>query len=46
VAQLEKVYQAAINGPEDERVAAASILCGASLMRSWSIQVKITVDSI
>ncbi|XP_024528036.1 mediator of RNA polymerase II transcription subunit 33A [Selaginella moellendorffii] len=38
VAELEKVYQIAINGAENERVAAASILCGASLVRSWSIQ--------
>ena len=46
MAQLEKVYQAAISGPEDERAAAASILCGASLTRGWSIQVKTIVDLV
>lgn len=39
VAELEKVYKTAILGPEEERAAAASILCGASLVRSWTVQV-------
>uniref|UniRef100_A0A7I4DT41 Mediator of RNA polymerase II transcription subunit 33A n=1 Tax=Physcomitrium patens TaxID=3218 RepID=A0A7I4DT41_PHYPA len=38
VAELEKVYKTAIVGPEEERAAAASILCGASLIRSWNVQ--------
>lgn len=38
VAELEKVYKTAILGPEEERAAAASILCGASLVRSWTVQ--------
>ncbi|KAJ7513518.1 hypothetical protein O6H91_23G002600 [Diphasiastrum complanatum] len=37
-AELEKVYLTAINGPEEERAAAASILCGASLIRGWHVQ--------
>lgn len=39
LAELEKVFQTAISGPEEERAAAASILCGASLTRSWNVQV-------
>jgi hypothetical protein len=38
LAELEKVYQIAINGPDEERIAAASILCGASLIRGWNVQ--------
>ncbi|KAL3700476.1 hypothetical protein R1sor_018498 [Riccia sorocarpa] len=38
LAELERVFQTAINGPEEERAAAASILCGASLTRSWNVQ--------
>ncbi|KAI5057516.1 hypothetical protein GOP47_0027531 [Adiantum capillus-veneris] len=38
VAELEKIFHIAISGPEEERPAAASILCGASLMRSWNVQ--------
>lgn len=36
--ELEKVYQTAINGSEEERSAAASILCGASFLRGWNVQ--------
>jgi hypothetical protein len=39
LAELEKMYQIAINGVDEERAAAASILCGASLARSWNVQV-------
>jgi hypothetical protein len=38
LAELEKVYQIAINGPEEERTAAARILCGASLICGWNVQ--------
>ncbi|KAH9309638.1 hypothetical protein KI387_037549, partial [Taxus chinensis] len=38
LADLEKVYQIAINGSEEERSAAASILCGASLVQGWNVQ--------
>eukprot|EP00253_Pinus_taeda_P001346 PITA_01346 len=38
LAELEKVYQIAINGSDEERIAAASILCGASLIRGWNVQ--------
>eukprot|EP00253_Pinus_taeda_P021926 PITA_21926 len=36
--ELEKIYHIAINGSEEERSAAASILCGASLIRGWNVQ--------
>ncbi|XP_077214711.1 mediator of RNA polymerase II transcription subunit 33A-like isoform X2 [Tasmannia lanceolata] len=36
--ELEKLYHIALNGSEEERSAAAKILCGASLSRGWNIQ--------
>ncbi|KAI4368312.1 hypothetical protein MLD38_016885 [Melastoma candidum] len=38
LAELEKVFEIAINGRDDEKVSAASILCGVSLLRGWNIQ--------
>ncbi|XP_049933972.1 mediator of RNA polymerase II transcription subunit 33A-like isoform X2 [Nymphaea colorata] len=38
VSELEKLYHIALNGVEDEKYAAAKILCGASLIRGWNIQ--------
>ncbi|XP_073105034.1 mediator of RNA polymerase II transcription subunit 33A isoform X2 [Elaeis guineensis] len=38
VAELEKLYHIALNGLEEEKSAAAKILCGASLVRGWNIQ--------
>ncbi|XP_010278916.1 PREDICTED: mediator of RNA polymerase II transcription subunit 33A-like [Nelumbo nucifera] len=38
LAEIEKLYHIAINGSEEERSAAAKILCGASLSRGWNIQ--------
>ncbi|MQM19972.1 hypothetical protein Taro_052985 [Colocasia esculenta] len=38
VAEVEKLYQIALSGSEEERAAAAKILCGASLSRGWNIQ--------
>ncbi|KAL6896624.1 hypothetical protein ACP4OV_007196 [Aristida adscensionis] len=38
VAELDKLYNIAINGSEEEKTAAAKILCGASLVRGWNIQ--------
>jgi hypothetical protein len=38
--ELERVYQIAVGGQDmDEQAAAASTLCGASLVRGWGIQV-------
>ncbi|OUZ99643.1 hypothetical protein BVC80_9061g76 [Macleaya cordata] len=36
--EIEKLYHIAINGSEEERTAAAKILCGASFSRGWNIQ--------
>ncbi|XP_066391509.1 mediator of RNA polymerase II transcription subunit 33A-like [Miscanthus floridulus] len=38
VAELDKLYSIATNGSEEEKTAAAKILCGASLVRGWNIQ--------
>ncbi|XP_039002043.1 mediator of RNA polymerase II transcription subunit 33A-like isoform X2 [Hibiscus syriacus] len=38
LAELEKIFEIAVNGSEDEKISAASILCGASLIRGWNIQ--------
>lgn len=33
------MYEIAVSGTDDEKISAATILCGASLTRGWSIQV-------
>ncbi|KAM6558598.1 hypothetical protein CsatA_027837 [Cannabis sativa] len=38
LAEIEKIYEIALNGSDDEKISAANILCGASLFRGWSIQ--------
>ncbi|GAB4851154.1 Mediator of RNA polymerase II transcription subunit 33A [Ancistrocladus abbreviatus] len=38
LAELEKVFELALNGSDDEKISAASILCGASLIRGWHVQ--------
>ncbi|KAE9455334.1 hypothetical protein C3L33_12769, partial [Rhododendron williamsianum] len=38
LAELEKVFEIAVKGSEDEKIAAATILCGASLIHGWNIQ--------
>ncbi|XP_059435722.1 mediator of RNA polymerase II transcription subunit 33B-like isoform X2 [Corylus avellana] len=38
LAELEKIYEIAVNGSDDEKISAATVLCGASLVRGWSIQ--------
>ncbi|XP_050941184.1 mediator of RNA polymerase II transcription subunit 33A isoform X2 [Cucumis melo] len=38
LAEIEKIYEIAINGSGDEKISAASILCGASLVRGWYLQ--------
>ncbi|KAK9291133.1 hypothetical protein L1049_009321 [Liquidambar formosana] len=38
LAEIEKLYHIALNGSEEEKVAAAKILCGASLSHGWNIQ--------
>ncbi|CAA2935110.1 mediator of RNA polymerase II transcription subunit 33A-like [Olea europaea subsp. europaea] len=36
--ELEKMYEIAVTGSEDEKMSAATIFCGASLTRGWNIQ--------
>ncbi|XP_065861189.1 mediator of RNA polymerase II transcription subunit 33B [Euphorbia lathyris] len=36
--EIEKVYEVAVSGSKDEKISAATILCGASLVRGWNIQ--------
>ncbi|XP_010524010.1 PREDICTED: mediator of RNA polymerase II transcription subunit 33B isoform X2 [Tarenaya hassleriana] len=43
LAEIEKIYEIATTGSEDEKIAAASILCGASLVRGWNIQEHVIV---
>ncbi|XP_042413106.1 mediator of RNA polymerase II transcription subunit 33A-like isoform X3 [Zingiber officinale] len=38
LAELEKIFEIAINGSDNDKVSAATILCGASLVRGWNIQ--------
>ncbi|PPE01315.1 hypothetical protein GOBAR_DD01641 [Gossypium barbadense] len=38
LAEIEKIYEIATKGSNDEKIYAASILCGASLIRGWNIQ--------
>ncbi|KAL5561633.1 hypothetical protein UlMin_031380 [Ulmus minor] len=38
LAEIEKLYEIALNGSDDEKISAANILCGATLVRGWSIQ--------
>lgn len=37
-AELEKVFELAVSGSQDEKVSAATILCGASLVHGWNVQ--------
>ncbi|CAI0395338.1 unnamed protein product [Linum tenue] len=36
--EIEKIYEIAVNGSSDEKISAAIILCGASLVRGWNVQ--------
>ncbi|KAK7378329.1 hypothetical protein VNO80_03768 [Phaseolus coccineus] len=38
LAEIEKIYEIAINGSDEEKISAANILCGASLVRGWNVQ--------
>lgn len=37
-AEIEKIFEFAINGSDEEKISAATILCGASLVRGWNVQ--------
>lgn len=36
--EIDKIFEIALKGSKDEKIAAASILCGASLINGWNIQ--------
>ncbi|KAK4762707.1 hypothetical protein SAY86_008475 [Trapa natans] len=38
LAEIKKIYEIAANGSDEEKISAATILCGASLFRGWNIQ--------
>ncbi|KAM0950986.1 putative mediator of RNA polymerase II transcription subunit 33A/B [Dioscorea sansibarensis] len=38
LAELEKVFEIAVNGSDDDKISAATILCGASLTSGWNVQ--------
>ncbi|CAN1855322.1 Mediator of RNA polymerase II transcription subunit 33B [Linum perenne] len=38
LSEIEKIYDIAVNGSNDEKISAAIILCGASLVRGWNVQ--------
>ncbi|MED6198421.1 hypothetical protein PIB30_066132, partial [Stylosanthes scabra] len=38
LAEIEKIYDIATNGSDEEKISAATILCGASLVRGWNVQ--------
>lgn len=38
LAEIEKIYGIATNGSDEEKISAATVLCGASLTRGWNIQ--------
>ncbi|KAK4372483.1 hypothetical protein RND71_007867 [Anisodus tanguticus] len=46
LAELEKIFEMVVKGGDDEKIAAATILCGASLVRGWNIQVSTLTKSI
>ncbi|KAI4301291.1 hypothetical protein L6164_034583 [Bauhinia variegata] len=38
LAEIEKIYEFAINGLDEEKIFAATVLCGASLSHGWNVQ--------
>ncbi|XP_054785728.1 mediator of RNA polymerase II transcription subunit 33A-like isoform X2 [Prosopis cineraria] len=38
LAELEKIFEIATRGSEEDKISAATILCGASLIRGWNVQ--------
>ncbi|GAB4841175.1 Mediator of RNA polymerase II transcription subunit 33A [Ancistrocladus abbreviatus] len=38
LAEIEKIYELAVDGSNDEKMYATAVLCGASLVRGWNVQ--------
>ncbi|KAJ1288615.1 hypothetical protein BS78_02G101500 [Paspalum vaginatum] len=38
LAEVEKLFEVSVNGSEDDSVSAATVLCGATLLRGWNFQ--------
>ncbi|KAJ0976074.1 hypothetical protein J5N97_018039 [Dioscorea zingiberensis] len=38
LAELEKIFEIAVSGSDDDKISAATILCGASLISGWNVQ--------
>ncbi|XP_050240388.1 mediator of RNA polymerase II transcription subunit 33A-like [Quercus robur] len=38
LAELEKIFEIAVNGSNEEKISVAKILCGASLIHGWKVQ--------
>ncbi|XP_071682367.1 mediator of RNA polymerase II transcription subunit 33A isoform X2 [Lolium perenne] len=36
--ELEKLFEVAVNGSDEDKVSAATVLCGATLLRGWNFQ--------
>ncbi|XP_062187025.1 mediator of RNA polymerase II transcription subunit 33A-like isoform X1 [Phragmites australis] len=38
LAELKKLFEVAVNGSDEDKVSAATVLCGATLLRGWNFQ--------
>ncbi|CAN6197275.1 unnamed protein product [Urochloa humidicola] len=38
LAEVEKLFEVTVNGSDDDKVSAATVLCGATLLRGWNFQ--------
>ncbi|KAK1681353.1 hypothetical protein QYE76_042201 [Lolium multiflorum] len=38
LAELEKLFEVAVNGSDEDKVSAATVLCGSTLLRGWNFQ--------
>ncbi|KAL1356344.1 hypothetical protein HN51_008348 [Arachis hypogaea] len=38
LAEIEKIFELARNGSDEEKLSAVTVLCGASLVRGWNVQ--------
>ncbi|XP_075641479.1 mediator of RNA polymerase II transcription subunit 33B [Castanea sativa] len=43
LAEIEKIFEIAVSGSDDEKISAATILCGASLIRGWNVQEHVII---